>query len=118
MSFYGNENVSSLKLKKQLKGTKEKARLTLHAPDDKSPYGTKEHTTFKEYIKNWGFLSGTKTLNYLDPVFLLVTSSPGAKFDQKKYDEDKERYCNIITHSVTAMLYCWKIQSTTPKTAT
>ena len=90
VSFYGNENVSSLKLKKQMKGTKEKARMTLHAPDDKSPYGTKQPTTFKEYIKNWGFLSGTKTLNFLDPYFRYNIFA-GAKFDQKKYDEDKEK---------------------------
>lgn len=90
VSFYGNENVSSLKLKKQMKGTKEKARLTLHAPEDKSPYGTKQPVSFKEYIKSWGFLSGSKTLNFLDPYFRYNIFA-SAKFDQKKYDEDKEK---------------------------
>jgi outer membrane protein insertion porin family len=90
VSFYGNENVSELKLKKQMKGTKETGRLTLHPSNDKSPYGTGKKETFKEYLKDYGFLSGTKTLNFLDPYFRFKFFN-AAKFDQKKYDEDKEK---------------------------
>ncbi|MCW3117572.1 MAG: hypothetical protein JWM28_1654 [Chitinophagaceae bacterium] len=95
VNFYGNENISVLKLKKQMKGTKETGRLTLYPPDDKSPYGARKKETFKEYLKDFGFLSGTKTLNFLDPYFRFKFFN-GAKFDQKKYDEDKEKVLDYL----------------------
>jgi len=88
--FFGNENVSELKLKKQMKGTKETGRLTLYSQEDKSPYGATKRQTFKQYLKDWGFLSGTKTLNYLDPYFRPKFFN-SAKFDAKKYDDDKQK---------------------------
>ncbi|MFT3748173.1 MAG: POTRA domain-containing protein [Agriterribacter sp.] len=86
----GNENISDLKLKKQLKGTKEKTRLTLYEDKTQSPYGNEEAISFKEYIKNYGYLSPTKTLDYLDPYFRFKVFS-SAKFNEKKYREDKEK---------------------------
>jgi len=90
VNFFGNENISGLKLKKQMKGTKETGRLTLYPVKDKGPYGSRKKETFKEYLKDFGFLSGTKTLNFLDPYFRFKFFN-AAKFDQKKYDEDKEK---------------------------
>ena len=90
VNFFGNENISGLKLKKQMKGTKETGRLTLYPVRDKGPYGSRKKETFKEYLKDFGFLSGTKTLNFLDPYFRFKFFN-AAKFDQKKYDEDKEK---------------------------
>ena len=86
VNFFGNETVSNLKLKKQMKGTKEMARFTLKPSDTPSPYGTVKRTSFKEYLRNYGFLSITQTKNLIDPYFRFKFS--GAKFDQKKYDED------------------------------
>lgn len=90
ISFFGNDNIDGLKLKKQLKGTKEMTRFTLRPPVDKSPFGEKERITFHEYIKDWGFLSFSKTKRILDPYvrFKLFSS---AKFNKKKFDEDRER---------------------------
>ncbi|MBS1576984.1 MAG: outer membrane protein assembly factor [Bacteroidetes bacterium] len=88
INFFGNENVSALKLKKQMKGTKETGRLTIYSQTDKSPYGATHKQTFKDYIKDWGFLSGSKTLNFLDPYFRPKFFN-AAKFDAKKYEEDK-----------------------------
>jgi outer membrane protein insertion porin family len=42
VNFFGNENVADLKLKKQMKGTKEMSKLTLHPDETPSPYGVNE----------------------------------------------------------------------------
>ena len=97
INFFGNESVSDLKLKKQFKGTKEKSRFTLN-PQDSTIYGKEEPITFSDYVHDKGFLTISKTKNFLDPYirFKLFSS---AKFDAKKYSEDKERlveYYNSI----------------------
>jgi outer membrane protein insertion porin family len=99
IEFYGNDKVDGMKLKKQMKGTKEMSKISLH--QDKGmipgPYGEKTNLSFSEYIKDWGFLSGTKTLRLLDPWFRFKLS--GGKFDAKKFDEDKDKvldYYNSI----------------------
>lgn len=90
VNFYGNENVSDAALKRQMKGTKEMMKMTLHPEETQSPYGQNERQSFSDYVKSWGFLSPTRTLNYLDPYFRFKPFS-GAKFDAKKYEEDKEK---------------------------
>ncbi|MER3464693.1 MAG: outer membrane protein assembly factor [Chitinophagaceae bacterium] len=88
--FFGNEAVSDLKLKKQMSGTKERSRFTIHPDNVQSPYGSDDKISFKEYVKNWGFLSPTKTKAFLDPYFRFKLFS-GAKFNAKKYEEDKQK---------------------------
>lgn len=90
VNFYGNENIDGLRLKRQMKGTKEKSRFTLYASSDTSRFGTKEKYSFNEYIKDWGFLSLSKTKRVADPYFRFKLFS-GAKFDAKKFEEDKEK---------------------------
>ena len=89
LNFFGNETVPDLKLKKQMKGTKEMTRITLRPADYTSPYGINETTTFEEYMNDYGFLSFTKTKSFIDPYFRFKLFS-SAKFDEKKYDEDKQ----------------------------
>ncbi len=89
LNFFGNETVPDLKLKKQMKGTKEMTRITLRPSDYNSPYGINESTTFEEYMNDYGFLSFTKTRSFIDPYFRFKLFS-SAKFDEKKYDEDKQ----------------------------
>jgi outer membrane protein insertion porin family len=88
VNFYGNEAVSDLKLKKQMKGTKEMSKLTLHPSEIPSPYGVNDKMPFSEWIKGMGFLSPSRTKAFLDPYFRFKLFS-AAKFDAKKYDEDK-----------------------------
>ncbi len=88
--FYGNENVDGLRLKKQMKGTKEMSKATLHADNEPSPYGENKPFSFNQYVKEWGFLSLSKTKRVLDPYFRFKLFS-GAKFDPKKYEEDKDK---------------------------
>jgi len=92
--FTGNENVPDVKLKKQMKGTKEMTKMTLHPVKDVSPYGADSTATFNEYIKNWGFLTPSKTKILLDPYFRFKLFS-SAKFDSKKYEEDKQK---VVTY--------------------
>ncbi len=85
---FGNNSVEAAKLKKQLKGSKEKSRLTLFPQSDIAKIVIPDHYTFDEYMKEKGFLTFTKTKKVLDPYVRIKLSS--AKFDQKKYNEDKE----------------------------
>ncbi|MFZ1262998.1 MAG: POTRA domain-containing protein [Chitinophagaceae bacterium] len=91
--FYGNDNIDGLRLKKQMKGTKEMSKATLHPDEEQSPYGQKKKYSFSEYTKDWGFLSLSKTKKLLDPYFRFKLFS-GAKYDEKKYEEDKEKVLN------------------------
>ena len=74
-----------------MKGTKEMTKLTLYPSTYQSPYGAIKRPSFKEYIKDWGFLSLSKTKEFLDPYFRFKLFS-SAKFNPRKYEEDKEKY--------------------------
>lgn len=90
INFSGNESLAAPKLKKQMKGTKEMNRITLFPVEIKNPFGdTVSKPSFKEYISDVGFLSITKTRDYVDPYFRIRGFS-GAKFNEKKYIDDKE----------------------------
>lgn len=89
VSFFGNENVTEQRLKKQLKGTKEMSKLTLFPSNDTSVFGVKKRPSFKAYLSDVGFLSPSKTKEFLDPYFRFKLFS-SAKFNQAKYDEDLE----------------------------
>lgn len=91
INFTGNREVTDQKLKKQFKGTKEMTRITLFPEDFESPYGdTIRKPSGKAYLKDAGFLSVTKTKDFIDPYFRFKLFS-SAKFSDKKYGEDKER---------------------------
>jgi len=91
VNFTGNETVNDVKLKKQMKGTKEMTRLSLRSEKVERPYGdTVQATTFTKYLKEGGPFSFTKTKEYLDPYFRIKLFS-SAKFNETKYTEDKER---------------------------
>jgi len=91
INFSGNNSIAEQKLKKQMKGTKEMNRITLFPIEIKNPFGdTVAKPLFKDYIKDVGFLSVTKTRDYVDPYFR-IRGFAGAKFSEKKYIEDKEK---------------------------
>ncbi|HET9825449.1 MAG TPA: POTRA domain-containing protein [Chitinophagaceae bacterium] len=92
--FSGNENVSSLRLKKQMKGTKEKMKLTLFPEKNKNPYGVDTAEKFSDYIKDWGFLTPSKSKALLDPYFRFKLFS-SSKLDMKKFGEDMDK---VITY--------------------
>jgi outer membrane protein insertion porin family len=91
INFADNNEVADAKLKKQMKGTKEMTRISLYPNRIQSPYTDSSHIkTFKDYLKETGYLYPTKTKDYLEPYFRFKFFS-GAKFSDKKYTEDKEK---------------------------
>lgn len=90
VNFFENDKVADLKLKKQMKGTKEMSKFTLFPSKYESTYGPTERPSFKEYMKDWGFLSLSKTKELVDPYFRFKLFS-SAKFNPVKYEEDKAK---------------------------
>ena len=93
INYYGNTNIDGIRLKKQMKGTKEMSRFTLYPAADTSKFGSREKYSFNQYIHDWGFLTLSKTKRVLDPYFRFKLFS-GAKFDPKKFEEDREKVLN------------------------
>jgi outer membrane protein insertion porin family len=89
IGIFGNDNIETGRIKKQMKGTKEMPKLTTQPDLMKSPYGTSKKYSFSDYTKDWGFLSVSKTKRLLDPYFRFKLSS--AKFTQSKYEEDRNK---------------------------
>ena len=87
INIAGNTIATDTRLKRTLKSTKEMARISLYPADKISVYDENERS-FEEYMKNFHFLSLSKTLDALDPYFRYGFFS-SSKFDEKKYEQDK-----------------------------
>jgi len=95
--FEGN-TVETNVLKKQLKNTKEQSRLTLFPAQDTGGIIKVKPYTFMDYMADKGYLTPSKTRKLLDP-YVRLKLFTSAKFNQKKYEEDKEKlieYYNSI----------------------
>jgi len=90
---FGGNTVEAGLLKKKLKDTHEKSRLTLFPVFDAPKIVTTQRYSFEQYMKEKGFLTFTKTKKVLDPYARIKFS--GAKFDSKKYEDDKD---NILDY--------------------
>jgi outer membrane protein insertion porin family len=86
---FGGNSIDEVKLKKQLKDTKEKSRLTIFPDRDSGMIVKPQHYSLNDYWREKGFLTFTKTKRILDPYVRLKLS--GAKFDETKYFDDKEK---------------------------
>lgn len=98
ITFAGNKNVPDAKLKKQFKGTKEKGRMALISSSDTGIYEHKHIMTFTHFVNNWDFLKPSRVKEFIDPYFRFKPFV-NARFNQKKYEEDKEsllEYYNSI----------------------
>jgi len=89
ITIVGNDHAAESRLKRAMRGTKETGRISLHPADDVSVYDNGEKRSFGKYLKNYGFLSVSKTLDALDPYFRpkFLKSS---KFNNQKFEEDKQ----------------------------
>jgi outer membrane protein insertion porin family len=87
--FTDNQDFNSLKLKRQLKGTKENMRFTLYPKRDTPVLGKSYDMKGHDLLVKQGYLHPTVIKNSLDPYFRFKFSS--AKFNEKKYEEDKEK---------------------------
>jgi outer membrane protein insertion porin family len=87
--FADNEAADDITLKRKMKGTKEMSRFTLFPAMD-TPY-LAENKKLRGYeVLEWqGYLQPTRLLDHLDPYFRFKFGS--AKFNEKKYEEDKEK---------------------------
>lgn len=92
--FSGNEHVSDRQLEKQMKGTKERTRVSLHPAEENNVYGQVYRLSFQDYIRDLGFLSFSETRRLLDP-YVRLKMFTSAKFNQSKYEEDKTK---LISH--------------------
>lgn len=106
INISGNENASESRLKRTLKNTKESGRISLHRADDESVYGDTSKRSFRKFLRNFGFLSISKTLDAVDPYFRpkFLKSS---KFNAKKFVEDKEaivEYYNTLGYRDAAVI--------------
>lgn len=92
INFTDNLSITDQRLKKQMKGTKEMTRVTLFPEKVVSPYGdtTSQTQSFREYLKETGYLRPTQTKDILEPYFRIKLFS-GSKFNETKYAEDKEK---------------------------
>jgi outer membrane protein insertion porin family len=88
VNIAGAENASETRLKRTLKSTKEMSRATLHPDTTVSVYGSTPRS-FGKYMKQFGFLSVSKTLDALEPYFRFKFFA-SSKYNQAKYDEDKQ----------------------------
>ena len=92
INIVGEEHASEASLKHTLKGTKEMSRFTLHPDNEFSVYPVPDRS-FGNYMGQFGFLYPSKTLDALDEYFRFKLFS-GSKFNQVKYDEDKQSLIN------------------------
>jgi outer membrane protein insertion porin family len=90
ITIYGTDAISPERLKKQMDDTKEVTKLTLFPAKDSSSYGTVKPMSFKEYVNQQGFLSYTKSKEFLDPYFRFKLFS-SAKYNEKKYKDDEQK---------------------------
>ena len=88
VSIYGAQAISPSRVKKQMEDTKEVTKLTLFPAKDSSSYGEVKPMSFKEYLDTVGFLSYSRSKEFLDPYFRFKLFS-SAKFNAKKYAADK-----------------------------
>ncbi|HEX8357341.1 MAG TPA: POTRA domain-containing protein [Segetibacter sp.] len=92
--YFSGNTVPDQRLKKQMKGTKEMTRITVHPPKDSVAGNISgNHLNLNDYLKHYGFLSVTKTKELLDPYVRLKLLS-SAKYNEIKYTEDKEKLLN------------------------
>lgn len=88
INIVGNQNIPDNKIKKKMKGTKERTRMTLY-PDNEHVY-VDSTAAPDDYWKTYGFLVPSRTIEALDPYFRFKLFS-SAKFNESKYIEDKEK---------------------------
>ncbi|GAA4468827.1 outer membrane protein assembly factor BamA [Nemorincola caseinilytica] len=88
VNIAGAENATEARLKRTLKGTKEMSHITLHPDKAMNAYGSSKRS-FGKYMREFGFLSLSKTMDALDPYFRFKFFA-SSKFNQTKFEEDKQ----------------------------
>lgn len=91
INFSGNEQMEDLVLKRQMKGTREMNRLTLYPSATASPYPLQNKVSgWRSFLNEKAWWYPSKIRDYLNP-YVHVRPFSNAKFNEKKYEEDKEK---------------------------
>jgi outer membrane protein insertion porin family len=97
INIFGNDHANTLKIKSQMRGSKEMARFSLYSNSKEALYGETKNR-FKDYLLSKGFFSISKTAQLIDP-FVRYKVFSASKYNEKKYNEDKQaivQYYNSI----------------------
>ncbi len=86
----GNEEINDLKVKKQMKGTKEMTRITLFPQRDTPILAEPEIESMKALTEDAGYMKPTVIKDAIEPYFRFKLFA-NSKFNEKKYKEDKEK---------------------------
>lgn len=106
INIAGNEVAADSRLKKSFRSTKEMPRISLHRADEISLYPV-ERVTLGEYMRNFGFLSVSKTLETLDPYLRLKGVFSSSKYNEQKFQDDKQAlvdYYNSLGYRDAAVI--------------
>jgi outer membrane protein insertion porin family len=89
---FADNTIPARTLKSKMSGTHEMTKFTLFPQQNKDTAGfaRPETYTFKQYVKDMGFLTYSKTRRVLEPYVRLKLFTSG-KFNRSKYEEDKEK---------------------------
>src|SRR5690554_2202762 len=87
VNISGNENIPETRLKSRMGNSKEMPRLSLYPANKETVYDS-DKPTFKNYIRNQGYLSLSKTMEALNPYFRWNVFA-SSKYIPKKFEEDK-----------------------------
>lgn len=85
----GNDNINDLRVKKQMKGTKEMTRITLFPQRDTPVIAEYKATTADMLSENTGYMKPTVIKDAIEPYFRFKLFA-NSKFNAKKYKDDKE----------------------------
>lgn len=88
VNIVGAHHASEARLKRTLKSTKEMSRITLHPEKEVCAYGEKKRS-FGKYMREFGFLSLSQTLDALDPYFRFKLFA-SSKYNETKFEDDKQ----------------------------
>jgi outer membrane protein insertion porin family len=105
INIVGAENTTEARLKRTLKSTKEMSRFTLHPDKEQNAYGSSSRS-FGKYMKDFGFLSPSKTLDALEPYFRFKLFA-SSKFNATKFEDDKQSlvtYYNTLGYRDAAVI--------------
>ncbi|MFL9481522.1 outer membrane protein assembly factor [Chitinophagaceae bacterium LWZ2-11] len=89
INFEGNNTVLTNTLKGEMK-SKEMSRLTLYPPSDSGGFIKPQPYPLSQYVNEVGYLTYSKTKRLLDP-YVRIKFFSSSKFNQKKYEEDKDK---------------------------
>ncbi|MCB0700124.1 MAG: outer membrane protein assembly factor [Chitinophagales bacterium] len=99
VNIAGNTIANDTRLKRTMKGTKEMSRISFYPADRVSMYD-KDERSFSNYMKEFNFLSPSKTMDALNP-YMRFSFFSSSKFNEKKFEADKQSliaYYNSLGH--------------------